>query len=125
MIDKLNLSIWEREFELPIDYNCYEGESVTERQIELLDKFRKHPEWIDRSKSLVEDYCEYQVQADEENKKKDNIFSYIKPTCIFIKNVTKPRMAIMCNYRYDEEHGIAIVFGDDGEISIGSQDIIL
>lgn len=125
MIDKLNISIWGRDFELPVNYNCYEGESVTSEQIQLLDYFVKHPEWISNSKIIVENYCRQQVLDDEENQKKDNIFSYIKPISVFIKNVKKPRIAVICKYRYDEEHGLAIMFDEAGSISVGSEDIIL
>ena len=34
-------------------------------------------------------------------------------------------VAIMCNYRYDEENGIAIVFKNEKFLQIGKQDIIL
>jgi len=34
-------------------------------------------------------------------------------------------VAIMCKYKYDIEHGIAIVFFSDGKIEVGTQDIIL
>lgn len=125
MIDKLSLSIWGRVFELPVNYNCYEGENVTEEQIQLINKFIEHSEWIKKSKDIVEDYCKQQVLDDEENQKKDNIFSYIKPMSVFVKHVKKPRIALICKYRYDEEHGLAIVFDKEGNITVGSEDIIL
>lgn len=125
MIEKINISIWNRSFELPINYNCYEGEKVTKEQIVLLNKFIEHPEWIDNSKDAVENYCRQQVLEDEENQKVENIFSYIKPMSVFVKNVKKPRIGLICKYRYDEEHGLAIVFDETGSISVGSEDIIL
>ena len=63
--------------------------------------------------------------ADDENKKKDNILSYVKPEYIFVKREDNPRILILCKYRYDLEHGLAIVFSPDGSIVVGPQDIIL
>lgn len=125
MIEKLSISIWGRDFELPVNYNCYEGENVTEDQIQLLNKFIEHPEWIQTSKYIVENYCRQQVLDDEENQKKDNIFSYIKPVSVFVKHVKKPKIALICKYRYDEEHGLAIMFDQEENITVGSEDIIL
>lgn len=125
MIDNLSISIWGRDFELPVNYNCYEGEEVTKEQVLLLEEFVKHPEWIKNAKDVVEGYCRHEVLEDDSNQKKDNIFSYIKPINVFIKHVKKPRMALICKYRYDEEHGLAVVFDKDGNITVGSEDIIL
>lgn len=125
MIEKLSISIWGRDFELPVNYNCYEGETVTGEQIHLLNQFIKHSEWIKESKRTVENYCKQQVLDDEENQKKDNIFSYIKPISVFVKHVKEPKIALICKYRYDEEHGLAIMFDKEGNITVGSEDIIL
>ena len=63
---------------------------------------------------------------DDENPIKDNIFSYIKPECLFVKrDKESSRIAMMCKYRYDLEHGLAVVFSSDGEVTVGMQDIIL
>ena len=122
----LTIKIWERDFTLPIEYDCYEGEDITEEQIEALKTFASHKNWIEASKGEVEAFCRDQVLEDEENQKKDNIFSYIKPDYIFVKRDEKnARVAIMCKYRYEPEHGLAIVFMADGEITVGIQDIIL
>lgn len=126
MIDSLKVSIWGRQFTLSVEYDCYEGEEVTKAQLQALKHFKSHTEWIEKSKSIVEDYCKEQVMSDEENAKKDNIFSYIKPECIFVKrDKVNPRIAIMCKYRYDLEHGLAVVFSSNGEVVVGIQDIIL
>lgn len=126
MIESLEVSVWGRSFTLPIEYDCYEGEEVTEAQIHALKHFKSHTEWIEKSKSIVENYCKEQVMSDEDSTKKDNIFSYIKPECLFVKrDKDNPRIAMMCKYRYDLEHGLAVVFSSDGKVTIGIQDIIL
>lgn len=126
MIKSLKISIWGRDFSLPIVYDCYKGESVEQSQIDALDAFIKHSEWIDKSQKYVESFCENQVMDDPANKKKDNIFSYVIPECIFVKREKNlPRVALMCKYRYDLEHGLAVVFSSDGSIKVGLQDIIL
>lgn len=126
MIESLKISIWGRESSLPIEYDCYEGETVTTEQINAVSHFSDHTEWIEDAKNHVEAFCKDQVMEDVENDKKDNIFSYIKPECIFVKrDITHPRIALMCKYRYDLEHGLAVVFSSEGEITVGTQDIIL
>ena len=84
-----------------------------------------NPEWVDKAKKYVEEYCREDVEHDDENQKKDNIFSYVKPVDIFVKGEDKPRIAIMCKYRYDPEHGLAVVFDSEGNITVGIQDIII
>lgn len=126
MTETLKLNIWDREFILPIEYECYKGEEVTEEQRAALNNFAGHQDWIDASKSRVEKYCREQVQEDADNQKKDNIFSYIKPDYLLIKrDAENPRVAMMCKYRYEPEHGLTVVFSHDGQIVVGIQDIIL
>lgn len=126
MINSISISVWGRVFTLPIVYDCYKGESVTKEQIESLNIFLSHEDWIANAKQPVEDYCRELVSEDEENFKKDNIFSYVKPERIFVKRgFDYPRIALLCKYLYDPEHGLAIMFSADGTASVGSQDIVL
>ncbi len=126
MIEVVDLIIWDRAFSLPVVYDCYKDEIVKNEQIEAVWRFVKNPEWIDKSKEYVEFYCKEDVYQDVDNEKKDNIFSYIKPECLFVKRDNdKPRVALMCKYRYDPEHGLAIIFTYEGDIVIGLQDLIL
>ena len=113
-------------FTLPVIYDCYEGETPTPSQIDALERLPSHLDWIEKSKDLVEAFCKERVADDDDNQKKDNIFSYIIPETIFVKrDEYHPRLALLCRYRYDLEHGLAVVFSQDGRIVVGAQDIIL
>ena len=121
MIKDVDLKIWGRDFTLPVEYDCYSNEKITDEQIQNLDLFIRNKRLIDKSKIYVEDYCEKQIS--EENK--NNIFTYIKPHYIYVKREPNPRVAIMCKYKYDTENGLAIVFDDSGNIKVTIQDEIL
>ena len=42
-----------------------------------------------------------------------------------VRSEAKRVVSIMCNYRFDPENGIAVVFEDEKFSKIGKQDIIL
>ena len=122
----IKLIIWGREFSLPVEFDCYKGEKVTKEQMSALEVFISQEKWLEDSKKDVEIFCREKVLEDTENQKRDNIFSYVKPESIFVKrDKENPRVAIMCKYRYDPEHGLAVVFSYDGKVTVGIQDIIL
>lgn len=126
MINKMDVEIWGRIFSLEVVYAHHKDENITEAQEQAIKKFLANLQWIDRAKKCVEDFCRAKVLGDEENQKKDNIFSYVKPHYLLVKlNEDKPRVAIMCKYRYDPEHGLAVVFDWVGNVTVGIQDIIL
>lgn len=126
MTKEIQITIWGRSFSLPVKFDCYSGEQVTKEQVEALENFENHPEWISNAKPVVETFCSKKVAEDLENQKKDNIFSYLKPDYLFIKRDSRsPRVAIMCKYRYDMENGLAVVFSNSGSASVGLQDSIL
>ena len=126
MIKEVSFDIWGREFTLPIVYATLSDGVINDNQAEAIENFNRHIEWIEKSKRKVEEYCKEDLMNDAENEKKDNIFSYIKPERIYVKREkAHPRVALMCKYRYDPEHGLAVVFTADGEITVGIQDIIL
>lgn len=126
MIKKVRIEVWERTFDLSVEFDCYPGEYVTKEQLDALEKFISNPQWLVYAKKEVEKHCKNQVLLDNANPKKDNVFSYIKPETIFIKrDKTKPRVALMCKYRYDPEHGLAVIFDSKGNVTVGMQDIIL
>lgn len=126
MINSVEIEIWGRSFSLNVEYDCYAGEEITPKQIEAVERLSKNLHWISNAKKDVIKYCKPEVDKDSENQKKDNIFSYVKPEAIFVKrDDKKSRIALMCKYRYDPEHGLAVVFDANGNVNVGTQDIIL
>lgn len=125
-MNKSKLNIWGREFELDIEYDCYSGEEVLPIQNEALKSFVGASMAISAAKNNVEKYCLMNNQVDMGTDYIDNIFKYVIPKYLFVKRNTDKRVvAIMCNYKFDIEHGLAIVFEDEKLTQIGKQDIIL
>lgn len=126
MIERVDLIIWGRPFKLPVEYNCYEGETVYDEQIEAVKHFMVHSEWLDKAKNLVKHYLKQQVESDTVANNTECLLSYITPECIFVKHEQKnPRVALMCSYKHDNEHGLAVVFSSDEDITVGQEDLIL
>jgi len=67
-----------------------------------------------------------EVNKEEIGGEIDNIFKYIIPLDIYISRNQKQRtIAIMCKYKFDLEHGIAIIYRNGKLSKIGLQDIII
>ena len=126
MIDAVTIDIWNREFTLPVEFEQFDNAPISVAQSDAVKRFLTHSAWITTAKRNAEEYCRKAVMADTTNSKKDNIFSYVKPQYLFVKqDKHNPRVAIMCKYRYEPEHGLAIVFSHEGQVTVGIQDIIL
>ena len=121
------LTIWGREFELDIVFDCYKGESVLPAQTNALNRFLQNKELISQIKSNVELYC---LKRDAEiigTTVIDNIFKYVIPKSIYIQRTNDDRrvVGLLCNYKFDMEHGLAIVFENEQLKTVGTQDEIL
>ena len=100
-MSKCKITIWDRAFDLSVVYECYAGEEILESQREAF------------AGQLKDDGIE-------------NIFKYVMPKSIFVPHTKKHRIAaIMCNYKFDMEHGIAVVFENGKLKKVGTQDIVL
>lgn len=118
-----NGAIWKRSFELPVIYDCFDDEEVLPEQKEAYQVFCNSKSAIDRSVCEVEKYCLSHNKDEIEEETIGNIFKYVIPESIFVKR--DGRVAIMCRYKFDLEHGIAIVFKEGQFEQIGAQDIVL
>ena len=119
----LNIKIWNRDFDLKVLYDCYTGEEILDEQREALKKFYSDKKMIESSKAEVETYCLSQNKDEIGSDEIDNIFRFVMPESIFVKRDC--RVAIMCRYKFDTEHGIAVVFKDGKLLEVGSADCIL
>lgn len=124
-MNKVKIKLWNRDFELFVSYSCYPGEEITDIQKETVKKFCNNTtctfDILGELKEYVEKSSDAEVKADEI----ENIFKYVMPKSIFVPRTGKKEIAIMCNYKFDMEHGIAIVFEEGKLKEIGTQDIIL
>ena len=128
MMIKQTMNIWGREFDIDIIYDCYAGEVVLKEQEEALFLFEKN---IDKLLQIalekVKQYCKATDPEEILEAEISNIFKYVKPKALFIKRCDSKerKIALLCNYRFNEDDGIAIVFKDEEFFKIGTEDIII
>ena len=121
-----NITIWGRQYDLPVVFDCFDNEEVLPVQKQALEAFLKAENTIQESKKQLEKYILNDEYAEIEGNSIDNIFKYVIPTDLYIPRTPETRtVALLCDYRFDEEHGIAIVFENEQFKEIGEQDIVL
>lgn len=121
---KIRTRIWGREFELDVSYQNFPDEEVTRDQEHTLEAIPS----VDYTESLsgVEQYIMKYNEAEIEESGINNIFKYVMPTSIIITREEGIRVfAIMCNYKFDMEHGMAVVYENEKYKAVGPQDLIL
>lgn len=125
-MNKLKLNLWGREFDLDITYDCYSGETILETQKAAVKSLAKMAEELDSSLDDIKAYCLSQNKVEIGSDVIENIFKYVIPKYVFVpRSENKEIISIMCNYKFDPESGIAIVFENKKLKKIGKQEIIL
>ena len=120
------MTIWERQYDLPVVFDCFDNEEVLPIQKQALEAFLKAENTIQESKKQLEKYILNDEYAEIEGNSIDNIFKYVIPTDLYIPRTLETRtVALLCDYRFDEEHGIAIVFENEQFKEIVEQNIVL
>lgn len=123
-MSKIALSIWGREFNLDVIYETFTDKGVIDNQRLVLSKIADID--FSESKRAVEKYIIEENSEDLGSDKVDNIFKYVIPKSIFIVREAEMRIfAVMCKYKFDMEHGLAVVFENEKIKAVGPQDIIL
>lgn len=123
-MNKQVIYIWGRKFELDVIFECYPGETVLESQKQAFTQLCEAGV-INSALEPVKAYVAANG-ASQVTLPIENIFKYVMPKRIFVPHTKKAaRIAIMCNFKFDMEHGIAVVFEDGQLKEIGPQDIIL
>ena len=123
-MSKVKVQIWDRDFELSVSYQNFPGEETTENQWRTLSAVPS----VDYStaKAGVEEYIRKFFSAELGDDNLDNIFRFVMPKSVLIPRVEGVRVfAIMCNFKLDIEHGIAIIFENEKFKAAGPQDLIL
>ena len=126
MNDKITLNIWEREFHLDVVYDCYAGENVTPLQSETFHALNQNNDCINSTLQNVKAYCVDNYGDEVTLSDLNNIFKYVVLKAIFIKRDHQNHIfALMCHFKLDMEHGLALVFQENKLVKIGAEDIIL
>ena len=116
------IAVWGREFELKVVFDVYTGEDVLNEQKEAMDAFLSVSDTLLSDDKEIKQYC-VDNNKNEVGDSIENIFRYVIPTALLIKRNTEEHVvALLCNYRFDEEHGLALVYENEKLVLIGSQD---
>lgn len=125
-MNKVSITIWGRAFQLPVCLECYDDEEILITQQDAYTQFFKDGDHIEQSKAFVEEYLISKNPSAFPDRKVDSIFKYVMPTSIFVPhNKAHPYVILLCNYKFDSEHGLAIVYEDNIVRKVCSEDLIL
>jgi hypothetical protein len=123
MVDYLEIKLWGKEETLPIEYNCYDGESITEQQIDAINNLQEHLEFFDYTLDQLIGFL--RNRGCDTELSEENIYDYVQPQCIFVKReAEKPRVALMCQSVLEED-GIAVIISEEGTITVSTQDMLI
>lgn len=124
-MSKVKTTIWGREFELPVIVKQFKGKDVTEIQEDAVDQLERNMVIFDSAESEVEKYILKNGLKGNGISEVDNIFKYVMPKSISVPKAKKRVVALMCNYKFDMEHGIAVIFEDEKFKKVGPQDLVI
>ena len=117
-------TIWGREFKLDIRYDIRPGETLLPIQKEAAGQFIKKADVLNRSLPELKKYCAENSDGRVRIQDIDNIFRYVVPSYVYVIRDEKHRtVALMCYYKFDLEHGIAMIQENEKLKKIGGQDI--
>ena len=124
-MNKINTEIWGREFELPVIIKQFKGKEITDTQKEAVDCLEQNLNIFNSAIDEVEKYIIDNGLKENGIDEVDNIFKYVIPKSISVPKSKKRVFALMCNFKFDMEHGLAVIFEDEKFKEVGSQDLIL
>ena len=123
MINSAKVTIWNREFNLDIIYQRYPGEEITASQESTANTITKIN--FNSSLNAVKDYILENNQDELGRDEVTNVFRYVMPNRIFITRSDRNLFAIACNYKFDLEHGLAVIFENGIFKEVGPLDLII
>lgn len=119
------MTIWNRAFSLPVDYERYPGETVLDSQREAFAQLEAHPEELEAALESLKQYVRKTREDGRPEENIENIFRYVIPKSIFLPHTKTPTAAILCRYKFDIEHGLAVLFEHGKFQKICPQDAVL
>ena len=124
-MNKVNISIWDRNFDIAVSYSCYPGEHVTEIQEQAVRGLQDNQNEVDNALKELKKYVEKTNGIGIKAEQIENIFKYVMPKNLFVPRTKVETIAILCDYKFDMENGIAVVFENGKLKRIGTEYIII
>ncbi len=105
--------IWNRSFDIPVIFDIYDGEEILDEQEKALISFISKSQKLLANPSYLREYL-VETSNGKVPDPIDNIFKYVLPKSLFVKRIKDKRVvALLCAYKYDPEHGLAVVFENE------------
>lgn len=123
-MNKYTKRIWGREFALYAVFEGKRNEEPSEAQLKAWEAF-ENTIIDDESLSEVKKYIIKRHGKEKGVDQIDNIFRFVMPKSFYVPKDKEKIAAIMCDYKLDIEHGLAVVFKEGKIYKVGPQDIIL
>lgn len=112
--------IWDRTFNLPINFDCYDDEEILDLQLDAIKEFKLSKDSQEECKDALIKRIKRNGSIDV-----DNVFKYVRPIELYVqRNKKKKIVGIICAYKLDMEHGLALVFENNNFSKIGGQDVL-
>ena len=101
-MNKVQMNIWGRNFELDIYFKQYKGQEITKQQKETLEYFLKAESLIEPSLQELVHFIESNYNDRLEEGNVQNIFRYLIPKMNYVPNKReKKQIALISNYRVE------------------------
>lgn len=117
--------LWGRSLNLEIEFEQYANEEVLASQRDALERLLAAWDVVEQSLSKLKEYC-LSNMGEDAGESVDNIFRIVVPTTLYVLRDESPRVvSLLCECRFDPEHGAALRFEDERLKDVGPQDISL
>lgn len=121
----IDLVIWGKMISLPVEYSDSVKMGTAEKTAISIKEFSFNSADItNKSITAVKSYVNKSAEAIGETVT-GNLFDYITPHMMLVGiDEGSTNIALLCGFKYDPEHDIAIIFREQLFVEVGSQDLV-
>lgn len=122
-MSKMSSQLWGGHFDLEVSFEETEEGAASAKQYETLGMLVSGWNAVEGSLEQLKQYCVRQNGSQIEPQPIENIFKYVTPRELYVPDNKETRCVILaCDYEFDPEHGIGMLYKDGQLAFIGSQD---
>ena len=123
-MSNIKVQLWGRTFDLLVEKARCKSAELVHTQEEAYQCILNRWDAVESSLDDLKRYC-LKKNGEDIGASIDNIFKYVIPKALYIPRCKSGRTcAILCNYKFDPEHGLALVFKNEKLADIGPEDVI-